>query len=133
MEHNFAAGMEAQGGMSIGTIIVMLVLCAFFIVCWWKVFTKAGQPGWASIIPFYNIVVMLQIARKPLWWLVMFLIPIVNFVFLILFYVEFAKAFGKGTGFALGLIFLGPIFLPILAFGSAQYVYGSAGQGAPAA
>jgi len=124
MDYN--VNMQAQGGMPTGFLIFMLVICAFYVVCAWKVFTKAGQPGWAAIVPIYNLVVMLQIVRKPLWWIVMFLIPIVSLIFAILLYVELAKAFGKGTGFALGLIFLGFIFLPILAFGSAQYVYGGA-------
>jgi hypothetical protein len=124
MEPNFAAEMQAQGGMPIGVIIVMLLICAFFVVCAWKVFTKAGKPGWAAIIPIYNLVVLLQIVRKPLWWIVMFFIPLVSLIFAILLYVELAKAFGKGVGFGIGLIFLSPIFFPILAFGSAEYVYG---------
>jgi hypothetical protein len=133
MDPNFAAQLQAQGGMPIGTIIVMLAVCVLVIASWWKVFTKAGQPGWAAIIPIYNFIVMLQLVRKPMWWFLMFLIPFVNFIFLILLYVELAKAFGKSTGFALGLIFLGPIFLPILAFGSAEYVYGNGGQAAASA
>lgn len=84
-------------------------------------FTKAGQPGWAFLIPIYDIIVMLQIVGKPLWWIVLFLIPGVNFVMAIILVFLLAKSFGKGPGFALGLIFLGIIFLPILAFGDARY------------
>ena len=87
----------------------------------WKVFTKAGEPGWAAIIPIYNFIVMLKIAGKPLWWIVLFLIPFVNFIAMILVSIAIAKNFGKGAGFGLGLAFLGFIFFPILGFGSAQY------------
>ncbi len=118
------SAMQSQGGMPTGLLIFIIALWLLVIVSMWKVFTKAGKPGWASIIPIYNLVVLLQIIQKPLWWIVMFFIPLVNFVFLILFYIGLAKAFGKGGGFAVGLIFLGIIFFPILAFGSAQYVYG---------
>jgi hypothetical protein len=124
MEPNYAAAMQAQGGMPTGTLIFLLAISLFIIVSMWKVYTKAGKPGWAAIIPIYNLVVLLQIVRKPLWWIVMFLIPFVNFIFCILVYVELAKSFGKGVGFAIGLLFLSPIFMAILAFGSAKYLYG---------
>ena len=87
----------------------------------WKTFVKAGKPGWAAIIPIYNVIVMLQIAGKPIWWLILFLIPIVNIVMCILVGIAVAKAFGKSTGFGIGLALLGPIFYPILGFGEAQY------------
>jgi len=107
-------------------LIFAVVVGILMIASLWKVYTKAGKPGWAAIIPIYNLVVLLQIVRKPLWWIVMFLIPIVNFIFLILLYIELAKAFGKSGGFAAGLIFLGVIFFPILGFGSPVYAYGDA-------
>jgi hypothetical protein len=91
------------------------------IVSLWKVFTKAGQPGWAAIVPIYNIVVLLQIVGRPMWWLVLCLIPLVNLVAAIILAIDLAKSFGKGAGFGLGLIFLGFIFYPILGFGSARY------------
>jgi uncharacterized membrane protein YoaK (UPF0700 family) len=87
----------------------------------WKLFVKAGEPGWASIIPIYNAIVMLKIAGKPLWWFLLYLIPIVNIVIAIIVTVALAKNFGKDVGFAVGLILLPIIFYPILAFGSAQY------------
>lgn len=129
MEYSEAA--QAQS-MPVGVIIFMFAIWLFVLVAMWKVFTKAGKPGWACIIPIYNLVVLLQIIRKPMWWIVMFFIPFVNIIFVILLYVELAKSFGKGTGFAVGLLLLGIIFLPILAFGSAQYVYGQ-GEAQPAA
>jgi hypothetical protein len=117
---------QSQGGMPTGVLLFILAICLLMVVSMWKIFTKAGKPGWACIIPIYNLVVLLQIVRKPMWWIVMFLIPFVSLIFFILLYVELAKAYGKGAGFAVGLIFLGIIFVPILAFGSARYVYGEA-------
>jgi len=110
----------AAGGA--GSSIVGLVIGILVIAGMWKVFTKAGKPGWAAIIPIYNVVVLLQIAGKPLWWIVLLFVPIVNIVIAAMVMISVAKAFGKGTGFALGLLFLSPIFIPILGFGSAQYI-----------
>jgi hypothetical protein len=101
--------------------LILLALFALIIASLWIIFTKAGQPGWASLIPFYNLYVMLQIVGKPAWWLLLFLIPVFNIIPSILLYFDLARAFGKGTGFALGLIFLPMIFLPILAFSDAAY------------
>jgi hypothetical protein len=101
--------------------IINLAVTILCLVAMWKVFVKAGQPGWASIIPFYNLYVLLQVAGKPGWWLLLMLIPIVNIVIFIIAYIGVANNFGKGTGFAIGLIFLPFIFFPILAFGDAQY------------
>ena len=101
--------------------IIYLAVTVFYLVAMWKVFVKAGQPGWAIIIPFYNLYVLLQIASKPGWWLLLMLIPIVNLVIGIIMYVGVANNFGKGTGFAIGLILLPIIFFPILAFSDARY------------
>jgi len=92
----------------------------------WRTFTKAGKPGWACLVPIYNVIVMLQIAGRPAWWFLLLFVPIINIAvaFVILF--DFAKAFGKGVGFAMGLFFLGFIFYPVLGFGEARYM------GAPA-
>ncbi len=98
-----------------------LALVVFAIVVMWIVFTKAGRPGWAAIIPFYNTYVLLKIAGKPGWWLVFFFIPIVNIVFWIILYLGLGSVFGRGTWFSIGLIFLPFIFLTILAFGSSKY------------
>jgi len=112
----------------LGLLLFCLVVAAFFIVCSWKIFTKAGQPGWASIIPIYATIVQLRIIGKPWWWLLLFLIPLVNIVFGIWATNLVSKSFGKGVGFTLGLIFLGFIFVPLLAFDrSIQYV-GPAGD-----
>jgi uncharacterized protein DUF5684 len=113
--------MDEDFGLSPMFWIVWLAVVVFMIAAWWKVFTKAGKPGWAAIVPIYNIIVLLEIAGKPLWWILLMLIPLVNIVVGIIVYVAFARNFGKGVGFALGLIFLGFIFFPILAWGDAEY------------
>lgn len=114
---------EAAGAIG-GTIMMVIWLGVFVLVIagMWKMFEKAGQPGWGAIIPIYNYYLLLKVAKRPGWWLVLFLIPVVNIVIAIIVMVDIAKAFGKGVGYALGLIFLGFIFMPMLGFGSAQYV-----------
>lgn len=102
-------------------IIIYLAIVVFLIAAMWKVFEKAGQPGWAAIIPIYNLYIMTKIAGKPGWWVVMFFIPILNIVFLIWLYNMVSKSFGKDEGFTAGLVILGVIFWPILGFGSAKY------------
>ena len=113
------------------TTIIGLLVALLVIVAMWKVFTKADQPGWASIIPIYNIYIWCKIVGRPWWWILLMLIPFVNFIILIILSIDMAKSFGKGVGFGLGLAFLGIIFLPILGFGSAQYQGPSVGGSAP--
>lgn len=88
----------------------------------WKTFQKAGQPGWACIVPFYNIYIMTKIGGKPSYRLLLMLIPGVNAIFAIWLVNMISKSFGNDEGFTLGLIFLGFIFWPILGFGSSQYI-----------
>jgi uncharacterized protein DUF5684 len=101
--------------------IVGLLIALFLIVAMWKVFTKAGQPGWAAIIPIYNWYIWCKIVGRPGWWVILLFIPFVNFIIAIILCIDMAKSFGKGAGFGIGLALLGIIFLPILGFGSAQY------------
>lgn len=101
-----------------GFMIFWLLLSVLMLAGFWKIFTKAGKPGWAAIIPFYNIIILLEITGKPLWWFILMLIPGLNFILLAFI---LTPKFGKGVGFALGLIFLPFIFYPMLGFGSAQY------------
>ncbi len=101
--------------------LLYLAFVIFSIVGIWKVFTKAGHPGWASLIPFYNLYILLKIGGRPGWWLLLFFIPFVNLVIAIILAIDIARTFGKGTGFGLGLAFLSVIFYPILGFGSATY------------
>ena len=103
----------------------VIAFIVFLVAAQWKVYSKAGKPGWACIIPIYNIIVLLEIVNKPIWWIVLLLIPFVNIIVLIIIQVELAKVFGKSTGFAVGLILLSFIFLPILGFGDAKYIGGA--------
>jgi hypothetical protein len=109
------------------TVVLYIAVIALMIASAWIVFTKAGKPGWAAIIPIYNVIVMLEIVGKPWWWILLMLIPSVNIVILIMVYHRLSLSFGKGAGFTVGLIFLSFIFLPILAFGDAKYL----GPGGP--
>jgi Family of unknown function (DUF5684) len=111
-----AAGFAA-GIFGLGFSIVMLVVALICIAACWKVFEKAGEPGWAAIVPIYNIIVMLKIAGKPTWWVLLFFIPLVNFIVAILVLIAFAARFGKGVGFALGMLIFPFIFWPLLAWG----------------
>jgi hypothetical protein len=102
-------------------IVVWLAIVVLMIASMWKIFAKAGQPGWASLIPIYNMFVWCKIVGRPGWWLILLLIPFVNFIIAIILCIDMAKSFGKGVGFGLGIAFLGIIFLPVLAFSSATY------------
>ncbi len=108
--------------------IFYLAFTILMIAAWWKIFTKAGQPGWACIIPIYNLYVWCKIVGRPWWWILLMLIPLVNFIILIILIIDLAKSFGKGVGFGIGLFLLGVIFFPILGFGSAQYQGPAAGS-----
>ncbi len=104
-------------------MICWLVMVILIIAGFWKTFTKAGEPGWASIIPIYNIYIILRIIGKPWWWLLLMLIPFVNFVVWILIAIDMGKSFGKDTLFSLILLWLlTPIGYLILGFGDAQYL-----------
>ena len=105
----------------ITAIAVSTVLCLVAIAGMWATFSKAGIAGWKSLIPIYNMVLLLQIANKPAWWLLPLLCPMVNVVFIILVSLEVAKRFGRGPGFGIGLAFLPFVFYPILAWGGSQF------------
>jgi hypothetical protein len=102
----------------------VIIYLAFVVLCiagLWKVFEKAGEPGWAAIIPIYNIYIITKIAGKEWWWLLLLFIPFVGFVVMIILYIAVAEKFGKSAGFAVGMVFLPFIFLMILGFGDAEY------------
>jgi hypothetical protein len=102
-------------------VIVYLAIAVLVIAGWWKMFEKAGEAGWKALIPIYNIYVLLRIVGREGWWVILFLIPIVNVVVLIIVSIDLAKSFNRGSGFAVGLIFLPFVFAPILGFGSDTY------------
>ncbi len=92
------------------------------IVSNWKIFTKAGKPGWASLVPIYNLVIMLRIACMPEWMIILFFLPLANAFVGLIMQAKIVKAFGKSTGFVIGYFLLPLIFLPILAFDNSQYM-----------
>ena len=102
-------------------LLIELAVIVLMIAGVWKVFEKAGQPGWAALIPIFNIYIFLKVAGKPGWWLILMLIPIVNIICGIIALVALAQNFGKGGGFVVGLIFLPFVFYPMLGFGDAKY------------
>jgi hypothetical protein len=108
--------------------LIPLILAILVIAGLWKIFVKAGQPGWASIIPIYNTYILCKIVGKPGWWVILLFIPFVNLIIAIILMVELAKSFGKGIGFAIGMLLLGFIFIPILGFGDATYQGRISGQ-----
>src|SRR5437773_857867 len=106
-----------SGQMSPLMMVIWLAFVIFFAFCGWKIFEKAGKPGWAAIVPFYNFFVLLEIVGKPRWYFLLLFIPFVKFVIIIMIYHNLSLRFGKSTGFTLGLIFLSFIFVPIFALG----------------
>jgi len=118
VEYSYSSKGQAPGPLF---WIFWLAFAILMIAACWKIFTKAGQPGWAAIIPIYNWYILCKIVGRPGWWVILLLIPIVDFIIGIILCIDLAKSFGKGFGFGIGLILLGVIFFPILGFGSAQY------------
>jgi len=128
-EYSYSASAQGQAPGPLFWIC-WLAFAILIIAAWWKIFTKAGQPGWASIIPIYNLYIWCKIVGRPGWWIILMLIPFVNIIISIILLIDLAKSFGKGVGFGIGLILLAVVFFPILGFGSAQYQGPAAGQGA---
>jgi hypothetical protein len=117
------SGNTLLAAMSGTFLIVWLAIVVICIIGIWKVFAKAGQPGWASLVPFYNAYIMLKIAGRPGWWLVLFLIPLVNIVVGLIVAIDIAKSFGQSALFGVILLFfLSGIGYLILGFGSYRYV-----------
>lgn len=110
-----------EGDGSFFGLVVQLLVIAFFAWVFWRIFEKAGKPGWAAIIPIYNVIVLLEIVGRPVWWVLLLLVPVVNVVIGFLLALDLSRSFGHDLAFALGLFFLGFIFYPVLAFGSDTY------------
>ena len=111
----------SDGSMGAIGMLVWLAICVTVIAGIWRVFTKAGEPGWGVLIPIYNFYLLCKIAQRPGWWLILMFIPIVNLAVAIVLSIDIARHFGKGAGFGVGLAFLGMVFYPILGFGNAEY------------
>ncbi|MDD4028024.1 MAG: DUF5684 domain-containing protein [Bacilli bacterium] len=108
-------------------LMIFLVIGAFVTICWWKIFKKAGKKGWESIVPIYNMYIIMQITNNPIWIMILALV-VPGFgmlAYTILVAMNMAKAFGKDTGFAFLIFFVPIIALPILAFGKDTYRFPS--------
>jgi hypothetical protein len=122
MNNNAAAGQAGAQVFSFVCLGFEILLFLVIIASLWKLFDKAGKPGWAAIVPFYNMYVLTcEIAGKEILWFILQFIPCVNIVVQIMVWLEVARKFGRSDGFGIGLALLSPIFLPILAFGDAEY------------
>jgi hypothetical protein len=108
--------------MGTGMLIVWLIVFILIIAGCWKIFVKAGKPGWAAIVPIYNTIVLLEIVGKPVWWILLLLIPVVNIIFAIIVVHRLSLSFGKGGGMTFLLLILPFIGYPMLGFGNATYV-----------
>ena len=120
--------MDPNELMTTNSVLFIIAIAVIYIAAQWRVYQKAGKPGWAAIIPIYNVLILLEIIGKPWWWILLLLfVPIVNIVLAVWMVNLLSKSFGQGVGFTLGLLFLGFIFYPILAFGNYEYK-GPAGE-----
>ncbi|GGI22971.1 DUF5684 domain-containing protein [Pedobacter mendelii] len=115
-------------GIGAGVIFAYLAVIVVAVIGMWKTFEKAGKPGWAAIVPIYNIIILLEIVGKPMIWILWLIIPCVNLVFSVWLYNLVSKSYGKSEGFTVGLILLPFIFWPILGFGDAKYLGPSAAE-----
>ncbi|MCU6745704.1 MULTISPECIES: DUF5684 domain-containing protein [Suilimivivens] len=122
MESYDAAYAAAASGVSAVYVILSLAISVLTLVAMWKLFVKAGKAGWKCLIPFYNTYCLYDIAWGNGWLFLLMFVPCVNVVVGIMMLFKLAKAFGQGTGFGFGLLFLNTIFILILGFGSAEYV-----------
>jgi hypothetical protein len=122
MNSDYSSALGIGGGLFATCCWFLGLLVGIFVlVALWKVYVKAGKPGWAVIIPIYNILVLLEIVGKPWWWLLLMFIPFVNIVIMVIVYIELAKVFGHGVGYGIGLLLLPYVFVAMLGFGSSIY------------
>ncbi|HRE39807.1 MAG TPA: DUF5684 domain-containing protein [Ignavibacteria bacterium] len=115
-------------GIFAGGVVLVIYLAVIIVIlaAYWKIFVKAGRPGWEGIIPIYNWFKLMDIIGRPVWWVILLLIPCVNIIVLFIVSVDLAKSFGKDMIWGVGIFLIPVIFLPVLAFGDAQYVGPSA-------
>lgn len=124
----------AVAGVLLFIWLIALIVGIFMAVCLWRIFTKAGRPGWAAIVPVYNSWVLFETVGYPGWWVLLAFIPVVNIfplVMMLVSYYKLGKLFGKSDVFSVLLIFFPVILLPVLAFGSAQFNGAASGPAAP--
>jgi hypothetical protein len=112
----------SSGDMNPGLALLYIALAVVYIVAFWRIFTKAKQPGWASIIPIYNLYIMLKVVNRPGWWILLYLIPGVNIITHLIVSIDLAKAFGKSTAFGVvGIWIFSFVGYLILGYGDTQY------------
>lgn len=129
MDYSSSSPQPVGVGVSVVVMLIWLALLVVALVAVWKVFAKAGKPGWAAIVPVYNTYVWLNMAGRPWWWLLLLCIPFVNLVVWLVVSLDLAKAFGKSTLFGvLGLWLFSFIGVLILAFGSSKYTAPGSGE-----
>ncbi len=113
----------------IGFALFYFGLLALILASAWKLYAKTGRPGWNGIVPIYNLVVLLQIVGRPVWWIIGLFIPVLNIIVPFIVAMDLARSFGKSAAYGVGLALLGIVFVPMLAFGDAEYQGPSAAQG----
>ena len=117
---------DGPGGL---VVFVALLAVVIAVIGWWRLFAKAGRPGWYSLIPIWNAITLLDIVGRPWWWLLLFFIPIANFIVHIVVALDLGKSFGRSTAFSVVLLILFPVIgYLILAYGGSEY-RGPAGKG----
>lgn len=119
LAQNSGGGGGGVAGCMIGIIVLAIMVVA--IIGMWKMFAKAGQPGWGAIVPFYNAYILCKIGGRPGWWFILMIIPFIGIIFWFIICIDVAKSFGKGVGFGIASGFFYFITFPILGFGDAQY------------
>jgi hypothetical protein len=110
------------GPQEVLIVLIVLIVVLIPLIGMWKLFEKANKPGWAAIIPIYNLVIFMEIIGKPWWWLLLWLIPYLNIIWIIWGWNLMVKSFGKTEAFTIGVILLSIIFIPILGFGDSKYI-----------
>jgi hypothetical protein len=112
----------AAAGLFSGVMMIVWIVVAVLVIAGlWKTFVKAGLPGWGAIIPIYNTYLMIKMAGRPGWWLILYFIPFVNIIILIIVSIDVAKNFGHGAGYGILLWLFAPIMYLVLGFGSDEY------------
>ncbi|MFN9196760.1 MAG: DUF5684 domain-containing protein [Planctomycetaceae bacterium] len=112
---------DGAAALGLGMLLFNLLVVVGVLVGMWKVFVKANKPGWAALVPIYNLFVLAEVGGKPSWWAILLFVPLVNLIVFVVICMGVAKNFGKNELYGIGLALLGFIFFPLLGFGNARY------------
>ena len=112
---------DGAAALGLGMLLFNLLVVVGVLVGIWKVFVKANKPGWAALVPIYNLFVLAEVGGKPSWWAILLFVPLVNLIVFVVICMGVAKNFGKNELYGIGLALLGFIFFPLLGFGNARY------------